>query len=83
MSNTPAISGNDLIKLLVKHGWTIHGKRTHGAALKKIVDGKTLVTIIPTKNDSLPKGTLSAILGIQQTNIGTDGLLEMLKKKKK
>ena len=82
MHNIPAISGNELIKLLTKHGWSIHGKRTHGVSLKKTIAGKTLITIIPTKNDSLPKGTLGAILGVKQTNIGSDGLLEMLKKKK-
>jgi hypothetical protein len=49
--------------------------------MKKLFpDGRYRVTIIPTSNESLPKGTLAAILGPKQTNIGHDGLIELLKK---
>ncbi|MFW9951817.1 MAG: type II toxin-antitoxin system HicA family toxin [Candidatus Thorarchaeota archaeon] len=77
----PAISGNELIKLLQKDNWEITRKATHGVSLKKFFpDGRYRVTIIPTSNESLPKGTLAAILGPKQTNLGHDGLIELLKK---
>ena len=75
----PSLSGPELIDILLKNGWTEHGKRTHGLALKKKQkNGRTLVTIIPTKSGSLPKGTRGAILGPLQTKIGTKGLLKLL-----
>jgi predicted RNA binding protein YcfA (HicA-like mRNA interferase family) len=77
----PAISGNELIKLLLKDNWEISHKATHGISMKKrFPDGRYRVTIIPTSNESLPKGTLAAILGPKQTNLRRDGLLDLLKK---
>jgi predicted RNA binding protein YcfA (HicA-like mRNA interferase family) len=74
----PAITGPELIKLLLKNGWQEEDRVTHGLALsKKKSDGRTLVTVIPTKPRSLPRGTLSAIL--KQTELGRDGLLALLK----
>ena len=59
----PAISGNELIKVLTqKGGWKKGRHSTHGLTITKKVGERTLVTFIPTKNDSLPKGTLAAIL---------------------
>jgi predicted RNA binding protein YcfA (HicA-like mRNA interferase family) len=77
----PAISGPELIKLLKKDGWQEEGRATHGIALtKRLPNGRTLVTIVPTKKRSLPKGTLNAIL--KQTKLGRDGLIDLLKKSK-
>ncbi len=78
----PALSGAELISLLIsKDGWTEHGRRTHGVALRKKVGDRTLATIIPNKTDSLPKKTLGAILGPLQTKIGRKGLVEILNRK--
>lgn len=80
MSNLPAITGPQLIKLLLKDGWTEHGRRTHGIALKKMVDDRVIVTIVSTKNESLPQKTLGLILGPKQTKIGTKGLQKLVDK---
>ncbi len=82
MSNLPAISGNKLIKLLIKDNWVLKRKANHGASLYKVFkDGKKRVTIIPTKNDSLPTRTLFAILNDKQTGLGKRGFLKLLEKK--
>lgn len=80
MSSLPAISGKKLIKLLAKDGWINKRKTTHGISLYKKHKDRTRVTIIPNKSDDLPKGTLSAILGPKQTNIGREGLEELIDK---
>ncbi len=80
MSKIPSISGNQLIKLLKKDGWIEGKKAKHGLPLKKKYIKRTRVTIIPTKNDDLPNGTLSAILGPQQTKIGRKGFEELINK---
>lgn len=82
ITKIPALSGNQLNRLLIKNGgWIEHGHRRHGVAKKKRVGNKTRVTIIPKTNDPLTPGTLSAILGPKQTGIGRKGLLALLRKK--
>jgi len=56
----PAITGPELIKLLKKDGWEEDGYRTHGMALKKEFKNLGIIrsTVIPTRNESLPKKTL-------------------------
>lgn len=80
MSKLPVISGNQLKKLLVKDGWIEVRKTNHGMALKKKYSDRTRVIIIPPKNDDLPIGTLSAILGPKQTNIGRKGFEGLINK---
>lgn len=76
----PAVTGNQLIKLLSKDAWQKGRKASHGRTLWKEVDGRKRITYIPEKNDSLPAGTLSAILGPKQTTIGRDGLAALIAK---
>lgn len=76
-----AITGLQLIKLLIKDGWIVKRRTNHGVSLAKKVNNRTRVTVIPTKkSQSLPPGTLSAILGPKQTNIGKEGLRNLIKK---
>ncbi|MBN2030668.1 type II toxin-antitoxin system HicA family toxin [bacterium] len=79
-SKLPAITGPELIKILIKiDGWTEKRRARHGVVLNKTFpDGRTRVTIIPTKKESLPKGTLYDILSDDQTGIGKDGLMKLL-----
>jgi len=74
----PAISGPELITLLKKDGWIEKRQANHGVALIKEVSGRTLVTFIPTKSRSLPKGTLDAILS--QTKLKRAGLKALIHK---
>jgi predicted RNA binding protein YcfA (HicA-like mRNA interferase family) len=76
----PAISGEQLLKLLEKDSWELGRKTTHGISIKKYIKGHWKVAIIPKTGASLPIGTLSAILGSKQTGIGKKGLLELLNK---
>jgi len=76
----PAITGNQLIKLLERDGWEVKRKANHGAAISKKIGKRFIVTVIPTKDNSLPKGTLSAILGPKQTNLRKAGLIDLIDK---
>lgn len=78
MPNIPAITGNELIRLLKRGGWTEHRQTRHGMALRKKIGDETLVTIVPTKNKSLPIGTLREILGPNQTRLGSEGLARLI-----
>ena len=78
----PAVTGEDLIELLKFDGWEDHGKSTHGRTLKKKIDGRYIVTTVPTKKGSLPTGTLGAILSVKQTRLGKKGLLNIIKRYK-
>lgn len=76
----PAISGIELARLLQKDRWTVKGYCKHGMLLEKDIGERKLITVIPQKSRSLPKGTLSDILGARQTRIGKDGLLALIDK---
>lgn len=78
MSNVPAITGNQLIKLLEKDGWEPFGGKGSHLKLKKKLSDRTLVTVIVQTKESLPKGTLRKILSHQQTNIGINGLFKLI-----
>jgi predicted RNA binding protein YcfA (HicA-like mRNA interferase family) len=51
----PAITGKQLIRLLEKDGWTIHHRANHGLSMKKKVNDRTLVTIVPIKKHPFQK----------------------------
>lgn len=76
----PAITGNQLIKLLKQDGWVYQRDANHGAAYSKKIKGRNIVAIIPIKNDSLPNKTLGAILNVKQTGIGRKGLVALIEK---
>jgi len=75
----PAITGNQLVTLLMKDGWKNCGQKTHGIGLAKKVGNRTLVTVVPI-NRILVDFVLSSILGPKQTCIGKKGLLELVNK---
>ncbi|MBI2941955.1 MAG: type II toxin-antitoxin system HicA family toxin [Chloroflexi bacterium] len=77
----PAITGKQLIRLFRLDGWVEGGRRTHGVFFSKPgPDGHLRITIIPDKRSPLPAGTLAAILGPKQSDIGRDGLGEMIRR---
>ena len=81
----PAISGNQLIKLLVDHdGWEVARRANHGKSLRKQFPNERFkVTVIQTTNQSLPIGTLLAILGPKETGFMRDGFIKLLEKRRK
>ena len=77
----PTITGNRLIGILKKDGWTIGRKANHGRTMTKKYGNCTRVTFIPETRASLPQGTLMAILSSKQTNLGKEGLIKLINKK--
>ena len=77
-----SITGLELIELLEKNGWKNKRHAKHGKSLAKYIKkiGKTIVAVIPTKSESLPKSTLGRILSIKQTRLRREGLLKLIKK---
>ena len=82
MKNLPAITGFQLIRLLLLDGWERGKRGTHGQALRKYVKRKqrTLVTVVPRTRASLPSGTLGGILSVKQTQLGRKGLAALIEK---
>lgn len=77
----PALTGRQLIRLLEKDGFAKIRQSRHGQAMTKTLsDGRILVTTIPNKRGDLTTGTLHAILGPKQTQIGIERLKELIKK---
>jgi predicted RNA binding protein YcfA (HicA-like mRNA interferase family) len=76
----PAITGIQLIHLLEKDDWVLGRRTKHGRSMTKKVSERTLVTIIPEVKVSLPTGTLMATLGPKQTQLGREGLLNLINK---
>ncbi len=76
----PPLSGKKLIKLLEKDGWSTKRRARHGVALAKEFADRVRVTVVPDSNATLDDGTLGAILGAKQTNIGKAGLLDLVNK---
>ena len=76
----PAITGRQLIRLLKKDDWRVIRTCLHGLSLMKDVAGKRRVTTVQDSHESLPKGTLAAILSEKQTGLGHSGLRDLLNK---
>jgi predicted RNA binding protein YcfA (HicA-like mRNA interferase family) len=72
----PQISGIDLAKILVKDGWEIKRRSTHGLAFSKEIGGRHRITIVPHKRQMLPPGTLGAIL--RQADMTVERLLALM-----
>ena len=77
-THLPAVKGKELIKLLQKDGWVVHGHVTHGVSLRKQFADRVRVTLVQDTGAALPDGTLGAILGPKQTSLGKRGLLDLL-----
>lgn len=76
----PALTGKQLIKLLRADGWCPGRHTRHGLSLVKKINDQTLVTFVPDTSDSLPEGTLQAIIATKQTRLGKKGLLGLINK---
>ncbi len=76
----PAVNGPQVYRLLRADGWMSIRDSPHGWFLAKRFSDYNRRTTIPKKRRSLPLGTLSKILGPQQTNIGKKGLARLIDK---
>ena len=74
MTQFPAITGKQLVRLLKCDGWEEGRHSTHGRTLTKRFGNRVHVTFVPEKSKPLPIGTLMAILGAKQTALGKKGL---------
>ena len=76
----------ELERLLRRDCWESGRVSKHGTVYKKsfAIDGRTVtrITVIPTKkhkrNNPIPRGTLKAILGPNQTGLGVAGLAKLI-----
>jgi len=71
----PLISGKDVIKLLQKEGFIVVRQRGSHVSLHKRIDNKTLLVVVPLK-DEVKKGTLLSI--ISQAGMTRDEFLSKL-----
>jgi len=72
----PIVSGRKVIKALTKAGFQVAGRKGSHVKLKKRVDDKVLIVIVPD-HEELARGTLKAIL--RQANMTRESFLELLK----
>ena len=68
------ITGKKLIKLLLAEGYEDLGRTRHGVKLRKYIDGRAHISIVKDTKEEIPPGTLSKILGPQQTDLGVTWL---------
>lgn len=71
----PVVSGRKVVKALTKAGFRVAGRRGSHIKLKRKVDGKVFVVIVPDHAE-LARGTLRSIL--RQANITREAFLKLL-----
>ena len=71
----PAVSGRKAIKALTKAGFKVAGRKGSHIKLKKKVNDKVFVVIVPGHAE-LARGTLKSIL--RQANITREDFLKLL-----
>ncbi len=73
----PVVSGNQIIKLLEKEGFTItRQKGSHISLHKKLENGKIILVVVP-KHKEIKKGTFLSI--IKQSGIAREEFISKLK----
>jgi predicted RNA binding protein YcfA (HicA-like mRNA interferase family) len=71
----PVVSGRKVIKALTKAGFKVAGRRGTHVKLKKKVNDKIFVVIVPDHAE-LARGTLKSIL--RQANIAREDFIKLL-----
>jgi predicted RNA binding protein YcfA (HicA-like mRNA interferase family) len=71
----PVVSGRKVVKALTKVGFKVAGRRGSHIKLKRKVDDKIFVVIVPDHAE-LARGTLKSIL--RQANITREAFLKLL-----
>jgi predicted RNA binding protein YcfA (HicA-like mRNA interferase family) len=73
----PVVSGREVLKVLIKQGFKKVGQKGSHVRLKKKIDSKVLITVVPLHKE-LAQGTLLAIL--RQTKMEKDDFIKLIKK---
>jgi len=79
MKKIPAVSSDDVTRVLKKVGFEYapkRGKGSHAAFYRIDENGRKLLVIVPKRRE-LPNGTLLSIL--QQANLSKDDFIKLLK----
>ncbi len=71
----PVLSGRKVIRALTKAGFSLEARKGSHVKLKKRVDGRVLVVIVPDHVE-LARGTLQSIL--RQANLDKEEFLKLL-----
>lgn len=73
----PIVSGEQVIKLLQKEGFSVtRQKGSHISLHKKLEDGTTVLVVVPRKSE-IKKGTLLSI--IKQSGMNRDDFISKVK----
>ena len=75
MSRLPVVSGRDVVKVLIRIGFEIVGRKGSHVRLKRKRDKEVLIVVVPMHRE-LAKGTLRSIL--RQANLAVDDLVRLL-----
>jgi len=73
----PLLSSDKILKILKDKGFSIVRQKGSHISLYKKVDGKTLLVVVP-KKDQIKRGTLLSIL--RQARISREEFLKIIKK---
>ena len=82
MPDVPALTGRQLIGVLLQDGWSVKRRANHGMFLSKRFGDTVRVTVVKDTAATIPAGTLAAILGPRQTGLGRDGLARLLERRR-
>lgn len=77
MSKLPIVSGEKVVKALMKAGFAIVGRRGSHIRLKRRVDDEVFIVIVPLHKE-LKRGTLASI--IRQSGIPREEFIQLLKR---
>ncbi len=73
----PVLSGNEVIKALVKAGFKVARRKGSHVILVKFIDGRKIGVVVPDHKE-IDKGTLLEI--IRQARLKREEFLELVKK---
>jgi len=78
MEKLPVVSGREVVKVLMKVGFEIVGRKGSHLRLKRKINNKVFIVIVPDHSE-LAKGTLTAIM--RQSGLSRNEFLKSLRHK--
>ena len=81
--NLPSVTGQRLVRALIRDGWEVERRARHGLWLRKTLpDGTTRFTTVKDTPEQVEKRTLGEIISDKQTGLGRDGLRRILHRRR-